>query len=581
MGATLGSQHAKSASWDGLLELGIARCKSRWPNTRDTTALQDALTERSATNLITAATVVERRLVAKKDWKRWLHEMFSKLVPTQPAVLEALCELGLPLVTANYDGLLEYVGRRQAVTWRDHAMVERLLRGELAGILHLHGHFAEPESVVFGADSYERVMDDGHTQAILRKLFLDKTLVFIGFGDGLHDPNFDELLHWASKSVLGSDVFHVRLALEKELPLLWMLHPAGQRLTAISYGKKHEDLAPFIRSLAQSNPSPGGSGGGQPGAAATVSMPTARPATVVVAGSVAAPTTAATDVAKPLPSAVSLPALDKLKKQVRKFLQDELALTKALAERGCGNPAQAGTELVEGVLNEMLQRSAQDVAGLLANLADSDDLRDSARDLLWHILPLAGGWEDVFDHAEKASASGGALELPLRTTTLAEIVMARSDARKVQFSLEHEEPQGVLHIPLPSTAYAPLFDADGSKLAHAVLFNLYQDQPPDGLLPDAKHWRGVKKSYPNTDEFNETVKSEINYAGSRQHRYLLFIDGLLKRDQNDLDLAWNITQKAIQKLLPGLRLVRLKGQLTENSRESNLRTHITEIRKLS
>jgi hypothetical protein len=236
---------------------------------------------------------------------------------------------------------------------------------------------------------------------------------------------------------------------------------------------------------------------------------------------------------------------------------------------------------VEGVLNEMLQRSAQDVAGLLANLADSDDLRDSARDLLWHILPLAGGWEDVFDHAEKASASGGALELPLRTTTLAEIVMARSDARKVQFSLEHEEPQGVLHIPLPSTAYAPLFDADGSKLAHAVLFNLYQDQPPDGLLPDAKHWRGVKKSYPNTDEFNETVKSEINYAGSRQHRYLLFIDGLLKRDQNDLDLAWNITQKAIQKLLPGLRLVRLKGQLTENSRESNLRTHITEIRKLS
>jgi len=469
------------------------------------------------------------------------------------------------------------------VTWRDHEMVERLLRGELAGILHLHGHFAEPESVVFGADSYKRVMDDGHTQAILRKLFLDKTLVFIGFGDGLHDPNFDALLHWASKSVLGSDVFHVRLALEQELPRLLMIHTTGQRLTPISYGKMHEDLAPFIRSLASANPSPGSSGGSQPGAAATVSIPTARPATVVVAGSVAAPTTTATDAAKPLPSAVPLllPALDKLKNEVRKFLQDVPALTKALADRGCGNPAQARAKLVEGVLDGILKRSAQDVAELLADLADGDELRDSARDLLWHILPLAGGWEDVFDHAEKASASGGALELPLRTTTLAEIVMARSDARKVQFSLDHDEPQGVLHIPLPSTAYAPLFDADGSKLAHAVLFNLYQDQPPDGLLPDANHWRRVIKSYPNTEEFMTKVKSEINYLGSRQHRYLLFIDGLLEPDQNDLDAAWNVTQKAIQKALPGLRLVRLKGKLTENSRESDLLPPIDKIRKLS
>ena len=45
------------------------------------------------------------------------------------------------------------------MTWRNGAQVQQVLRGQRKAVLHLHGHWEDPASVVLGIRSYEAVLD--------------------------------------------------------------------------------------------------------------------------------------------------------------------------------------------------------------------------------------------------------------------------------------------------------------------------------------------------------------------------------------------------------------------------------------
>jgi predicted MPP superfamily phosphohydrolase len=276
------------------------------------------------------------------------------------------------------------------------------------------------------------------------------------------------------------------------------------------------------------------------------------------------------------------PALDELKKKVQDVLRREPALVTALIGKGYGATGNAGVDAVASVTTALTECSAAHVAGLLKSLAKNPSLLVPARTLLWHILPLIGDWEQLLVQSQTVGTKQDVLELPLRTTTLAEVVMARVDARSCLFSLgSGEVPEGTLHIPLPSPTLAPLFDLQGHGLAQAVLFNLFQEQPPDGIPPDSEKWRSLKKALPDQREFSAAVQSIINNPQVEARRYLLFIDGLVKNSVKDLDAAWTVTQKSLQDVLPGLRLVRLKGGHETVSQEFELIPIIKEVRDLS
>ena len=82
--------------------------------------------------------------------------------------------------------------------------MERVLRREEKGVAHLHGYFRQPESVVLGSRSYDDVLRDEHAQAILRTLVLRDRLLFVGFGAGLSDPNFGNLLSWMARVLISA-----------------------------------------------------------------------------------------------------------------------------------------------------------------------------------------------------------------------------------------------------------------------------------------------------------------------------------------------------------------------------------------
>jgi SIR2-like domain len=244
---------APVASWTGLLKHGVARCQevarppAGWADRQ-----RAALDTGDLDELLGVAEQVSRRLGYPDDgeWRRWLRETVGQLRATDSRVLDALRDLGMPIVTTNYDSLIEAATEWPVVTWQEGPQVERLLRGDDEGVLHLHGHWHVPASVVLGIRSYETILGDAHAQTVLRSLRLRHTLLFIGCGAGLRDPNVGALLAWSRPILAGSEYRHFRLCRSSEREELERQHPREERIFPLPFGEKHEDLAPFLRDLA-------------------------------------------------------------------------------------------------------------------------------------------------------------------------------------------------------------------------------------------------------------------------------------------------------------------------------------------
>lgn len=240
------------ASWQGMVLDGVRRCEglglvpSGWGDRRRNDVASGDLDE-----LLGAAELVARKLGAPRggDYASFLRETAGSLRISDPAVPSAICALGIPLATTNYDGILEEASGLDPVTWRDLARVQRFLNGDEKAILHLHGHWRERESIVFGIRSYEDVLRHEGAQAVLRQISLQYSLLFVGCGDGLQDPNFGSLLTWMRNVLPETERRHFRLIRSSEEAVLRPLHPPEGRIFLQSYGLDYKHLAPFLRLL--------------------------------------------------------------------------------------------------------------------------------------------------------------------------------------------------------------------------------------------------------------------------------------------------------------------------------------------
>ncbi len=244
---------AECASWSGLLRHAARQCAEVHPELKEgwLGRVVEEIASGDTDDLLSAAEKVTAKLGGRAggEYRRWLHSSVGGLSLAARGIVDALRDLGAPLCTTNYDGLLEGITGLRPITWRDHAGVEAFLQGREPAILHLHGYWREPESVVLGIRSYEAVLGDSHAQAALRALLLTRTLVFAGFGAGLEDPNFGELLKWRAANMSGSESRGYRLARDGECAEVQKQHPDEQRVVVVGYGKDYSDLPGFLRTL--------------------------------------------------------------------------------------------------------------------------------------------------------------------------------------------------------------------------------------------------------------------------------------------------------------------------------------------
>ena len=110
------------------------------------------------------------------------------LTPADPEVINALADLGAVIATTNYDNLISQVTHLPAVPLTDTDKIIRIVEGQDKGIIHLHGCWERPETVVLGIRSYEGLLRDEAAQSIQKALHITKTLLFVGLWNRLTGP---------------------------------------------------------------------------------------------------------------------------------------------------------------------------------------------------------------------------------------------------------------------------------------------------------------------------------------------------------------------------------------------------------
>ena len=239
------------ASWPGMLKHGVEHCRN-WCNLSDqwTNLTLSLIAEEKALSYIQSATRIQEALCSSRSglFGDWLNESIGGLTVRNRQVIDALHDWGVRIATLNYDRLLEDVTQRIPITWAQRDLALRMLRGDADGILHLHGFFQQPETVVFDYRSYDKIRNDAAVQDRIRACFTMGTVVFVGCGLTIDDPNIEGLWEFCRNTHEDSHHSHYHLARRSDLAALGERY-AGLPVVAIPYGDTHADLGPFLRSV--------------------------------------------------------------------------------------------------------------------------------------------------------------------------------------------------------------------------------------------------------------------------------------------------------------------------------------------
>lgn len=233
----------KHASWDGLLN----------------TLLDEARLEQRTQEGSNADAKIELvRMLEENKGKDWVRrraaELTSTLTISSLDVIKWIVRLRAPIVTTNYDTLLEQGIENlcrttcASVCWSkdDVTSLFEAIRRPRSSVIHMHGICTNPDSIIFGQSDYDELCDDLAVQAAMRAILTLRTVLFVGFGAGISDPHFVQLRNWMAKALTRPRIRHYQLTISREVRS--ELVP-GDPIVRISYGDEYEHLGPFVRSL--------------------------------------------------------------------------------------------------------------------------------------------------------------------------------------------------------------------------------------------------------------------------------------------------------------------------------------------
>ncbi|CAF4015120.1 unnamed protein product, partial [Rotaria magnacalcarata] len=253
--------------WKGLLQHGLQRChQSGLVSDKDFEEFNSTFQSNTAeaADYVHVADKIKCGFEKESDapkvdiYKLWLTETLGNLTVKDSKLIKSIGELECPIITTNYDCLLEDILDRKPLTWSKYctADIDNSLKDLKNYILHVHGYFREPDTVIFSSNDYTRIHEEQFGQSNLGSLMKRKTLLFIGFETGLSDPHFSNLLKWifsvtgkrslsmyklvASNTTKGFNQTSDTLLLEN--------------MKELQYGNSPKDLLEFIKNLKSFKP---------------------------------------------------------------------------------------------------------------------------------------------------------------------------------------------------------------------------------------------------------------------------------------------------------------------------------------
>lgn len=254
------SQGAPTATWVGLIRSGIQRARAIDGSLTDEWSgpveglISYGISANTVTPLISAAGMVSTALKEAGDlaFSSWLRDDVGGLEVKSDRLGKAIFSYPFPVLTTNYDTLLEKVSGRSSEDWTDTSGFHEVVTRASESVGHIHGVWNRPDSVILTESDYTNLLAHDSTRALEQAMSTLKSIVYIGFGGGLNDPNFAALLKWHRETFPHSAVTHYRLCREDEQEMLTKEH-ANDHVLPVVYGESHDDLPAFLERYAPSS----------------------------------------------------------------------------------------------------------------------------------------------------------------------------------------------------------------------------------------------------------------------------------------------------------------------------------------
>ncbi|KAI1303962.1 SIR2-like domain-containing protein [Xylaria venustula] len=203
---------AASLQTDPVNQVDLATARAILEKNNPTEADRDDVTNR-----------IQKLLGSRIDLETtWMRAQFQNLYldhVDQHEILDAIRSLqqaGALLFTTNYDDLLERHCNLDPIDGSDPNGLMAYRRGSRPAIFHPHGFWKNANNIVLSAEAYWRVKNDKIVQETLQHILATKTVLFVGCGGGLSDPNFGSLINWVGERNIGINASHYILLQKSE-----------------------------------------------------------------------------------------------------------------------------------------------------------------------------------------------------------------------------------------------------------------------------------------------------------------------------------------------------------------------------
>jgi hypothetical protein len=125
---------AQVASWEGLLRDGVRYCVELTGADEQWKQIRTIQVESKKTNeLISAAEEITNQLGGREGgaYASWLEQSVGALQIEDGALLEEISNLEMPIITTNYDSLLEQATDLPYIRWEDPRKLDDFIRDKL------------------------------------------------------------------------------------------------------------------------------------------------------------------------------------------------------------------------------------------------------------------------------------------------------------------------------------------------------------------------------------------------------------------------------------------------------------------
>ncbi|MCW2513575.1 MAG: hypothetical protein JWR11_2617 [Mycobacterium sp.] len=211
---------------------------------------------RRPNDLIAVAQAIQERL-GPNEFRLWLQKTVGAMKPNSRRLVESINQFDAPIATTNYDTLIERVLGRESTTWKEPANMQLAISGAHKFVMHLHGIWSAPDTVIFGSESYGAIKGNSSAQFIQELIGGGTSMLFIGASGTLDDPNLSSLIARLDYLVPESTNKHYLLCTDQQFAKLKDSY-AGKQIVLLSCGPTHDGLPAYLDKLAAeiANPPP-------------------------------------------------------------------------------------------------------------------------------------------------------------------------------------------------------------------------------------------------------------------------------------------------------------------------------------